>query len=208
MSAMSPQAKLNTALLTPDELATPMGLGYLAAADRLGLIYLADTVAIAHLLSRFAEQAIQLSADREAGLLNVDQFDRALDDFVDRLAEILRGENPRYMAIPWFTDTHQLRQCILGAHSPAYSNDPESWARLQADPIREESLLFLTAVIEPEVFDYVELADFIAGFVHEILNIPCEVSLPFDVQFRPSSSISVIRKYQDIAEGRGDGKEN
>jgi hypothetical protein len=37
---MKPKAKLNTELLTPEELAMPMGLGYVAAAERLGLIYL------------------------------------------------------------------------------------------------------------------------------------------------------------------------
>ena len=137
---MTTETKLNTELLTPKELAMEMGLGYLVAADRLGLIYLADTVAMAFLLSRFAEQAMQLSGDRDAGLLNAVQFDKALDELIDRLAKILRGKNPRYMAIPWFTDPGQLRQYIFDTHSPACSDDPECFGRLQADPIREESL--------------------------------------------------------------------
>ena len=55
---MTPQAKFNTELLTPEELAMPIGMGYLAAADRLGLIYLADTVGMVVLLSHCAEQAM------------------------------------------------------------------------------------------------------------------------------------------------------
>ncbi len=59
---------MNHELLTEDELAMPMGAGYPAAAKRLGLIYLADVVTLAHIIARYMEESLQLSEDYAAGI--------------------------------------------------------------------------------------------------------------------------------------------
>jgi len=192
----------------------PMGLGYLAAAERLGLIYLADTVGMALLLCRFAEQAGQLVADRDSGFLNAIQFDKALDELIDRLADILRGANPRYMATPWFTDPGQLQQSILDDLVPDYLNmadyvnTPDFLARLKADPIHEYALNFLTTVIEPDWLEYTGLNDFISNYVRGALNIPVQVPLPFDAEFTSSMSIRVIRRPPAATEAEADCAES
>ena len=51
---MPAKKKLNGDLLTSEEMQSPMGLGYVSAAERLGLIYLYELKVIAQLLVDYA----------------------------------------------------------------------------------------------------------------------------------------------------------
>ena len=90
---MPAKKKLNGELLTSEEMQSPMGLGYVAAAERLGLIYLYDLKVIAQLLVDYANDAYEfsMSANLPAG-----KFWPALDKKADELAIILKGQNPAY----------------------------------------------------------------------------------------------------------------
>lgn len=173
----------------------PMGVGYLAAADRLDLIYLADPVAMGNLLSQFAEQAIHLKADHTANLLKRRQFEKALKELAGHLAEILRGENPRFMAIPWFTDPAQLRKEILKEHAEAYAGfSEEDKARLHADPIAEEAWLFIGFVVDSDSDEKPEeLATAINNYTRAILGIPSVVPLPVQYLATERKVVTAVR---------------
>jgi hypothetical protein len=102
---MPAKKKLNGELLTSEEMQSPMGLGYVAAAERLGLIYLYDLKVIAQLLVDYANDAYEFA---QTACLPVEKFWPALDKKADKLAVILKGKNPAYMATSWFTDPNQM----------------------------------------------------------------------------------------------------
>jgi hypothetical protein len=107
---MPAKKKLNGELLTSEEMQSPMGLGYVSAAERLGLIYLYDLKVIAQLLVDYANDAHEFAqtAHAQIGPHTVDQFWAALDKKADKLAVILKGKNHAYMATTWFTDPNQM----------------------------------------------------------------------------------------------------
>ena len=102
---MPTKKKLNGDLLTSEEMQSPMGLGYVSAAERLGLIYLYDLKVIAQLLVDYANDAYEFAMTAH---LPVEKFWPALDKKADKLAVILKGKNPAYMATSWFTDPNQM----------------------------------------------------------------------------------------------------
>ena len=160
---------------------------------------------MAVLLSQFGTETLRLAADHAAGLLKQPQFDKAVDELIDRLAEILRGENPRYMAIPWFTDADQLARSIHDDLLQDYADQPEFLARLKADPIREQTLNFLTTITDPGVIETEsEMSDLITANTYGMLGIPPGVFLPLEVHIRPSKSIVVVHKALEGRETKTD----
>ena len=138
---------LNGDLLTDEELSTPMGFGYSLAAKRLGLIYLASIPAMEKLLRDHAQEALNfLKLCQQDALPKAELFNR-VGEVTDRLAKVLRGEDHRYMAIPWFTDPNQLRQTLYDDFYSSFGDDPElsGW---KADPIHEQALCFLEHIVE------------------------------------------------------------
>jgi len=125
---------LNADLLTAEERAMEPGIGMLLAAKRLGLIYLANTSTMEKLLRDHAKEVVDLFQISQERGLSYSELCNQVDEVTQRLAKILRGEDPRYMAIPWFTDSNQLRQVIYNEHSAFIPHDPEcsDW---KADPI-------------------------------------------------------------------------
>ena len=107
---MPAKKKMNGDLLTSEEKQSPMGLGYVSAAERLGLIYLYDLKVIAQLLVDYANDAYEFAqtAHAQIGPHTGEEFWAALDKKADRLAVILKGKNPAYMATSWFTDPNQM----------------------------------------------------------------------------------------------------
>ena len=107
---MSAKKKLNGDLLTSEEMQSPMWLGYVSAAERLGLIYLYELKVIAQLLVDYANDAYEFAQNSHAqiGPHTVEEFWAALDKKADKLAVILKGKNPAYMATSWFTDPNQM----------------------------------------------------------------------------------------------------
>jgi hypothetical protein len=116
---------LNGDLLTSEEIQSPMGLGYVQAAERLGLVYLYDLNVIARLLVDYANEADAFS---QTAHLPAAQFWPAMNKKADKLAVILKGKNPAYMATPWFTDPNQLAASLLRWTETRKQNYP-------ADPI-------------------------------------------------------------------------
>jgi hypothetical protein len=138
---------LNGDLMTPEERATEPGIGMLVAAERLGLIYLAKIPTMEKLLRDHAKEAVELLELSEQGGLTESQLFDSVEEVTQRLAKILRGEDPRYMAIPWFTDPNQLRQVLYDQYHASFGEDPE-YTDWQADPVREACAGFLIGVIE------------------------------------------------------------
>ena len=86
---------------------------------------------------------------------------------------------------------------------------PECFARLKADPIREQVFNFLTTAIEPDLIKTdKDLSTLITVYTRGMLGIPLGVPLPLDIQFAPSKSITVVRRPQEEAEVGIDGAEN
>ncbi len=201
----------NAELLTPEEAQMEMGQGYLVAANRLGLIYLANVVTLAHLLSRFVEQAMLLVEDRDAGWYTDAQMAKAVDELAVQLAEILRGENPRYMAILWFTHPNHLRRYVYETLAPDYAEDMEASARLKQDPILEDAVNFLWMSIEPDMLDYQDggIQGLIVGHAKYLLEIPDSVPLTFvGVRFASRRCISVWKMDSDKhSESRSERRE-
>src|SRR5207245_934956 len=108
----SGEPPLNGDLLTDKERTTPMGFGYAVAATRLNLIYLASIPAMEKLLRDHAKEALTLHKLCQQNALPKCELSNQIDEVTQRLAKVLRGEDPRYMAIPWFTDPKQLRQSL------------------------------------------------------------------------------------------------
>jgi len=137
----------NADLLTAEERATEPGIGMLRAATRLGLTYLADISTMEQLLRDHAKEAVTLfERSQHDGLAKSELYNR-VDEVTQRLAKILRGEDARYMAIPWFTDPNQLRQVLYNQMHACFGDDPDlsGW---KVDPIREQASYFLEATIE------------------------------------------------------------
>lgn len=192
----------NEALLSPEEHEMPMEIGYAAAAERLGLIYLADVVAIAHVVSRFTEDAMKLTQDYSTGLLSGAQLGKAIDELNDRLGMILNGRNPRYMATPWFTDPTQLANHIFKIHDAAYQDDPENLVNLRTDPIREAAFLIITTAAEEDFLEYTTAEEWVIGNVRELLNIPETVPLDMLEVSQASSTSIQVRRTEGILERR------
>jgi hypothetical protein len=97
--------KLNGELMTEEEMNLPMGLGFTSAARRLNLIYLASPEAMLTLLLQFGGEAWEFSQSHR---MNKRQFWKTMNEKAERLAIIVQGGDPAYMAIPWFTNPSQL----------------------------------------------------------------------------------------------------
>lgn len=186
---------MNESLLNRDEREMPMGMGFVAAAERLDLIYLADVVAISNVISFFVEETLKLSRDFKAGLFTLPQMHKAMDESIDRLTAILKGQNPRFMATPWFTDPTQLANHLFKIYYPSFADDPELLARLRIDPIREVALLIVTTPAEDEeYFDLNTVDQFISVYARELLNIPESVPLEMlNINRVPGTTIQVSR---------------
>ena len=144
--------KLNGDLLTDEERITPMGLGYQVAADRLGLIYLADVAVIWKILTDWCDKVRFRHYDLKVSKISQGQFWQDVDQLADELATIMRGESPAYMAIPWFTEPSQLRQHLLEDFEKSYADMPDVPNRAQwgKDPVREYCFSFLSCVADFE----------------------------------------------------------
>lgn len=136
---MAKKPKMNGELLTQEEWQAPLGLGYTMAADRLGLQYLLGPEPIFSLLVEFANEAWDFSMKAH---LPEGPFWKAMNRKADKLATILKGKNPAYMATPWFTDPHQLRAHLRAELQKARPNDPPN-APWRKDPIREYARNFM-----------------------------------------------------------------
>jgi hypothetical protein len=143
----SGEPPLNGDLLTDEERATPMGLGYTMAATRLNLIYLASIPAMEKLLRDHAKEALTLHKLCHQDALPKSQLYAEVDKITQRLAKVLRGEDPRYMAIPWFTDPNQLRQSLYAQFHADFGDDPK-YSGWKADPVREQACCFLEFAVE------------------------------------------------------------
>ena len=169
---------VNENLLTAEELAMPMGAGYAVAAERLGLIYLANVVTLAHVITRFIKEATKLSQDHAAGMFSSEQLDKAINELTDRLSAILSGRNPRFMATSWFTVPTQLANHIFLIHAAAYCQfDSCDLVRLRTDPIREAAFLIITSAVDGDVWEDTSVEEYITSSVRELLNIPASVPL-------------------------------
>jgi hypothetical protein len=144
MQFMATRQKLNGALLTEEEKATPIGIGYVMAARRLGLKYLDAAEVMLGLLVEFGNEAWHFSL--HAGL-PPKPFWKAMNKKADSLAAILKGRDPGYMATSWFTDPHQLRAHLLGELEKARPTDPPG-AAWRKDPIREYARSFMAFFLE------------------------------------------------------------
>jgi len=128
---MAKNQKLNGDLLTDEEKGSPMGLGYVSAAERLNLIYLASPEVMLKLLVQFGNEAWEFSM---TGGLPKAAFWKAMNEKAETLAIILQGKNPAYMCIPWFTDPNQMSSSVKnssGSISPCRTNLLLTWQRKQ-----------------------------------------------------------------------------
>jgi hypothetical protein len=130
--------------MTESERKLPLGLGYKAAADRLGLIYLMDPGKMLRLLVDFGNEAWIFSMNAH---LAERPFWRAMNQKADKLAEILKGRNRAYMATPWFMEPEQLRASLYGQINRAMANDVPN-AEWRKDPIRAHSRVFMVFFLE------------------------------------------------------------
>src|SRR5581483_3616020 len=106
--AITPPSKLNWCLLG-EELNMPWEKGMRAAANRLDLIFLGDECQMTNLLCHYANEAIDVGLAFKSGILTSPQKDKAIDEVIDYICDILKGQNSRYLAGPWFTDKNNLR---------------------------------------------------------------------------------------------------
>jgi hypothetical protein len=139
--------KLNGALLTDEEKSSPMGLGYVGAAERLNLIYLASPEAMLNLLLEFGNEAYQFS---QCGGMSKRQFWKTMNEKAERLAVILQGKNPAYMAIPWFTDPNQLAAHLRCYWEDVCKDDPPEpfWKQWQKHPVRVTARAYMEFFLE------------------------------------------------------------
>jgi hypothetical protein len=137
----------NADLLTAEEKATEPGIGMLMAATRLGLTYLADISTMEKLLRDHAKEAVTILEHCQHNALAESELYKRVEEVTQRLAKVLRGEDPRYMATAWFTDPNQLRQVLYDQHYSYFGDNPElsGW---QGDPIREQVSYFLETVVQ------------------------------------------------------------
>ncbi|HUD48933.1 MAG TPA: hypothetical protein VMR33_19020 [Candidatus Baltobacteraceae bacterium] len=141
---MAKKQKTNGALMTDEEKNLPMGLGYATAADRLGLTYLASAEVMLRLLVDFGNEAFHFSMTAH---LTKEPFWKAMNQKADKLADILKGKNPAYMAISWFTEPGQLRASLYSRIDQAMPNDLSD-AALRKDPIRAHARAFMAFFLE------------------------------------------------------------
>jgi hypothetical protein len=141
---MAKRQKLNSALLTDEEAQQPMGLGLLMAATRLGLKYLDGPGPILQLLTEYANEAWAFSM---AGGLPARKFWSEMNKKADKLATILKGQDPACMATSWFTDPHQLRAHLYEQLEKERPNDPPN-ASWRKDPIREYARSFMAFYLD------------------------------------------------------------
>jgi hypothetical protein len=141
---MAKKQESNGDLMSDEEKYLPMGLGYAKAADRLGLIYLASGEVMLRLLVDFGNEAWNFSMNAH---LAKKPFWKAMNQKADKLADILKGKNPAYMAIPWFTEPGQLRANLYSLLNHATPNDPPD-AAWRKDPIRAHARAFMAFFLE------------------------------------------------------------
>ena len=170
--------RLNGDLLNDEEKTTDMGVGYLAAATRLNLIYLASIPAMDKLLRDHGNEALTLYKLSEQGALPKSRLYEEIDTNVTkRLAKVLRGEDPRYMAILWFTDPNQLRQKLYDQFFADFGDDPD-FSRWKADPIHEQACGFLEGIVE--IMDQAKTKEEFVQRSDELvrLNVACLLGIP------------------------------
>jgi hypothetical protein len=116
-----------------------MGVGYLMAATRLGLKYLDGPAPILQLLTEYANEA---RASSSTASLPPRKFWSGIYKKADKLATILKGKDPAYMATPWFTDPRQLRAHLRKQLEKERPDDlpNASWRK---DPVREYARSFM-----------------------------------------------------------------
>jgi hypothetical protein len=137
---------LNAGLMTAEEHTLEPGVGMLLAASRLGLIYLANISTMEKLLLEHAQEAVKLFEVSQEDAVAKSQLNNRIEELAQRLARILRGEDPRYMATAWFTDPHQLRQVLYEQLHAEFGedSDEDDWT---TDPMRAQCSWFLKGVV-------------------------------------------------------------
>jgi hypothetical protein len=141
---MAKKQKLNGDLLTDDEKNSPMGLGYVSAAERLNLIYLASPEVMLKLLVQFGNEAWEFSM---AGGLPKAVFWKGMNEKAEPLAIILQGKNPAYMCIPWFTDPNQMTASLRQQLEHERPDAPPG-AAWRKNPVREHARSFMAFFLE------------------------------------------------------------
>lgn len=141
---MAKNQKLNGDLLTDEEKNSPMGLGYVSAAERLNLIYLASPEAMLKLLVQFGDEAWQFS---QTAKLAFKPFWKAMNEKAEPLAKIVQGKIPAYMAIPWFTDPNQMTASLCRQLELEHPDDPPD-AAWRKNPVREYARAYMAFFLE------------------------------------------------------------
>lgn len=189
-----------------------MGLGYVMAAERLGLKYLADIKVMTELVCDLTNRAMAVWSEEQARdeeSTPTPSYGEQLDQMVDDLAVILRGQNPRYMATPWFTEPNQLRESLWREYRKAFPNDPEV-ASPDYDPIWQEASC---CVVGPyDMLDWntkdgtlekfpAEISAHVRYMVASFLGLPLE-SLPPDL-VKGEAEIRALRAGDEGSEAGG-----
>lgn len=177
--------------MTAEERNAPMGFGYVLAAERLGLEYLASPHVMTELVLGVINRVIMMwNQNLAAGnyaVLNPSQKLELLD-VARELTAILAGKNPEYMAIPWFTDPTQLRAALLKEHCDAYGVSREELGP-DFDPIlcRADDCVFgtydlLTWHTQDNEQEKIpgELVEYVRHTVSTFVGIPVEM-IPEDL---------------------------
>ncbi|MFA6545185.1 MAG: hypothetical protein WCS99_12275 [Limisphaerales bacterium] len=204
---------MNGDLLTDEERNTSMGLGYVMAAERLGLKYLADIKVMTELVCDMTNRAMAVWSEEQARDENFEpspSYGEQLDKMVEELAVILRGRNPRFMATPWFTDPNQLRESLWCEYRSAFPDDPEV-ASPAYDPIWQQASCCV--VVPYDMLDWhtkegtlhefpVENSAHVRCMVASFLGLPLE-SLPPDL-VKSEAEIRALRAGDDESETGGE----
>ena len=141
---MAKKLKLNCDLLTDEEKSSPMGLGYVSAAERLNLIYLASPEAMLKVLVQFGDEAWQFS---QTAKLAFKPFWKAMNEKAEPLAKIVQGRNPAYLAIPWFIDPTHMTASLRQQLEQERPNDPPN-AAWRKNPVREYARAYMAFFLE------------------------------------------------------------
>lgn len=166
-----------------------MGLGYVMAAERLGLEYLDGPKPILNLLVDFGNKAcaVNMKCYPSEG-----EGRKALGRTADELATILKGRNPSYMATTWFTDPKLLRAHLRRKLEEGWASDAPAAVR-HKDPIIEFSRYFVEFFIdltEGAVAGQGQIPNerLAAEFIRKCAGAICDIDpamLPLELGFGP-----------------------
>jgi hypothetical protein len=135
---------MNLDVLTREENQMPMGMGAVAAAEHLGLIYLESPEVVLNLLSEYANRAWRFAMRCN---LPAESAWQILNGMSDELAAIFRGEHSAYLATFWFIDSSQLMAALYSQFLNSRPNDPPG-ALWRTDPLKAKSREFISFFID------------------------------------------------------------